>query len=57
VYLIGNVVRGFGRGSRELGIPTANFDPNSVLNFNNQLKDGIYYGFAQIVKRLETNGN
>ena len=38
IFLFGDVVKGFGRGSRQLGIPTANF-PESVVkslpkNFN-----------------------
>ena len=28
-YAIGEVVKGFGRGSKQLGIPTANFSRNS----------------------------
>ena len=32
VYLTGMVVHGFGRGSKELGIPTANLDKEAVLS-------------------------
>ncbi|KAG7253993.1 hypothetical protein CRUP_015056, partial [Coryphaenoides rupestris] len=42
----GEVVRGFGRGSKELGIPTANF-PDSVVEFlPADIGTGIYYGWA-----------
>lgn len=39
------VVSGFGRGSSELGIPTANIPINDDLN---QLETGIYYGWCQL---------
>lgn len=51
------VVRGFGRGSTELGIPTANLDRETCqaksvpLNTTPKLEDlptGIYWGFARI---------
>eukprot|EP00808_Paulinella_micropora_P014130 g6215.t1 len=46
--LQGKVVKGFGRGSKLLGCPTANLDPNA---FNTQLAAaprGVYYGWASI---------
>ncbi|MCJ1281830.1 riboflavin kinase [Xylographa opegraphella] len=45
--LSGKVVKGFGRGSAELGIPTANI-PISGLTIGGHpsLASGIYYGFA-----------
>ncbi|CAG2172015.1 unnamed protein product [Oppiella nova] len=49
----GEVVHGFGRGSKQLGIPTANIDPNVVQTIDNQLKSGIYYGFCQLVSTPE----
>ncbi|XP_039606619.1 riboflavin kinase isoform X1 [Polypterus senegalus] len=42
----GAVVRGFGRGSKELGIPTANFPESVVDNLPSDMKTGIYYGWA-----------
>ncbi|CAG2113630.1 unnamed protein product, partial [Medioppia subpectinata] len=45
----GEVVHGFGRGSKELGIPTANVDPEVVKAIGTQLESGIYYGFCQLV--------
>ncbi|CAI5650179.1 unnamed protein product [Oreochromis niloticus] len=42
----GEVVRGFGRGSKELGIPTANFPDSVVDNLPADINTGIYYGWA-----------
>jgi riboflavin kinase len=50
--MISRVVRGFGRGSKELGIPTANVClENDVLRCSvdyKSLPTGIYWGFARI---------
>lgn len=49
VYVKNTVVKGFGRGSKELGCPTANVDgANSV-----DIPTGIYCGLAQLVIRNE----
>ncbi|KAF3031560.1 riboflavin kinase [Didymella heteroderae] len=47
--LRGPVIKGFGRGSKELGIPTANI-PLSGLSINgySDLDSGIYYGFCTL---------
>ncbi|XP_053322828.1 riboflavin kinase [Spea bombifrons] len=42
----GEVVRGFGRGSKELGIPTANFPEHVVDNIPTDLTTGIYFGWG-----------
>uniref|UniRef100_H2Y3J4 Riboflavin kinase n=1 Tax=Ciona intestinalis TaxID=7719 RepID=H2Y3J4_CIOIN len=44
----GVVVKGFGRGSKQLGIPTANFPDSVVENLPCDLPTGIYYGWAQV---------
>ncbi|XP_030625320.1 riboflavin kinase [Chanos chanos] len=44
----GEVVRGFGRGSKELGIPTANFPESVVDNLPADISTGIYYGWARV---------
>ncbi|XP_074137503.1 riboflavin kinase [Sminthopsis crassicaudata] len=44
----GTVVRGFGRGSKQLGIPTANFPDQVVDNLPHDLSPGIYYGWASV---------
>ncbi|KAF2654800.1 riboflavin kinase [Lophiostoma macrostomum CBS 122681] len=47
--LRGPVIKGFGRGSKELGIPTANI-PLSGLSIggHDDLDSGIYYGWATL---------
>lgn len=57
------VVRGFGRGSSDLGIPTANLDRDNLIVSRQGSSDdvpsfedlpcGIYWGFA----RIEGEGN
>ncbi|XP_054630860.1 riboflavin kinase [Dunckerocampus dactyliophorus] len=44
----GEVIRGFGRGSKELGIPTANFPDTVVDNLPADISTGIYYGWASV---------
>jgi HAD superfamily hydrolase (TIGR01509 family) len=44
----GTVTRGFGRGSKQLGIPTANLDSASLANSLAEAVTGIYGGFASI---------
>uniref|UniRef100_A0A670YAX0 Riboflavin kinase n=2 Tax=Pseudonaja textilis TaxID=8673 RepID=A0A670YAX0_PSETE len=47
-FCSGEVVRGFGRGSKELGIRTANFSEEVVDSFPSDLSTGIYYGWGCI---------
>jgi len=42
----GKVVKGFGRGSKELGIPTANFPIEVVQKLPADITSGVYYGWA-----------
>ncbi|EGD79973.1 hypothetical protein PTSG_13009 [Salpingoeca rosetta] len=49
--LEGKVVKGFGRGSKELGIPTANFPEDVVEGLPESMTQGIYYGWAQYQPR------
>lgn len=44
----GTVVHGFGRGSKQLGIPTANLDAQSLSAVIDDLPAGIYFGWASI---------
>eukprot|EP00055_Hartaetosiga_balthica_P014445 m.79232 g.79232 ORF g.79232 m.79232 type:complete len:158 (-) comp8598_c0_seq1:159-632(-) len=46
--LNGEVVKGFGRGSKELGIPTANFPEDVVENLPEDVQQGIYFGWSQV---------
>ncbi|KAG8224750.1 hypothetical protein J437_LFUL005319, partial [Ladona fulva] len=47
-YASGKIVTGFGRGSKELGIPTANYPIEVVEALPPSLSTGIYYGWANI---------
>jgi len=49
-YLMsGTVISGFGRGSKELGIPTANLPVDSSLTpWISSLPSGIYFGWASL---------
>lgn len=47
--LRGPVIKGFGRGSKELGIPTANIPLSGLsINGHSDLSSGIYYGFCTL---------
>lgn len=42
------MVEGFGRGSKSLGIPTANLDAEKLEPFLKDLPAGVYCGFARV---------
>jgi FAD synthase len=42
------VVHGFGRGSKQLGIPTANLDADALGPVVDALPAGIYFGWASV---------
>ncbi|XP_033625092.1 riboflavin kinase-like [Asterias rubens] len=44
----GKVVKGFGRGSKELGIPTANYPEEVVEKLPSELNTGVYCGWASV---------
>jgi len=44
----GTVVVGFGRGSKQLGIPTANVDPEAVSKVIAGSSSGVFFGWALI---------
>ncbi|CDS43726.1 riboflavin kinase [Echinococcus multilocularis] len=44
----GTVVLGFGRGARELGIPTANLDDSVIEDLPSSMSPGVYAGWAQV---------
>ena len=56
IRLSGPIVQGFGRGSAELGIPTANI-PLAGLSVggNEGLESGVYYGWAGV--NVDDDGN
>ncbi len=43
------VVAGYGRGSKQLGVPTANLKPSDVASATKTLPHGVYFGFARLV--------
>lgn len=45
---VGEVVRGFGRGGKELGCPTANMDGTVVNGLPEGLPVGVYFGTAKL---------
>lgn len=47
IKITASVVHGFGRGSKELGIPTANLNMEEVGD-KCELKAGIYYGWTNL---------
>ncbi|KAI9353123.1 hypothetical protein BD770DRAFT_325551 [Pilaira anomala] len=46
--LKGTVVKGYGRGSKQLGIPTANLSDEAISALASGLETGVYYGWTQI---------
>lgn len=47
-FASGPIISGFGRGSKQLGIPTANYPDKVVDSLPPDLKTGIYFGWAQV---------
>jgi FAD synthase len=48
LLLSGEVVKGFGRGSKELGVPTANLPVEALGNVLDDIPAGVYYGWASV---------
>nr|ACO11986.1 Riboflavin kinase [Lepeophtheirus salmonis] len=48
IPLSGKIIKGFGRGSKDLGIPTANFSEQVVETLPKDISTGIYFGWAQV---------
>ncbi|CAA21430.1 Riboflavin kinase [Schizosaccharomyces pombe] len=48
----GKVVHGFGRGSKELGIPTANISEDAIQELLRYRDSGVYFGYAMVQKRV-----
>jgi riboflavin kinase len=46
--LQGQVTTGFGRGSRQLGVPTANLPPAPLMEQLRRLPTGVYFGWARV---------
>jgi FAD synthase len=60
IRIISTVIRGFGRGASDLGIPTANVCPKSAQISANRSFDelpcGIYWGFCRIGASSSSEG-
>ncbi|KAG7192733.1 riboflavin kinase [Scheffersomyces spartinae] len=50
----GCIIAGFGRGSSELGIPTANVPVTQSLD---KLPQGVYYGFSRLITSSSNGDN
>lgn len=48
-YMTGEIVTGFGRGSKKLGVPTANIRPEDVEVQIAGLPSGVYFGWAKLL--------
>ncbi|KAI8318701.1 riboflavin kinase [Martensiomyces pterosporus] len=48
IFVQGDVVRGFGRGGKQLGIPTANLPEQAVEEALADIPIGVYYGWAKV---------
>jgi riboflavin kinase len=59
IELISNIVHGFGRGGKKLGIPTANLDmtPPEIEEKIVDLVSGVYYGWAEFLPSSQTDKN
>ncbi|EJD01063.1 riboflavin kinase [Fomitiporia mediterranea MF3/22] len=49
--LHGEVQKGFGRGGKDLGCPTANLPDKALQSLSAATTTGIYYGYAQVLPR------
>lgn len=50
-YIGGPVIKGFGRGSKVLGIPTANLSAENFSDVLSEHTSGVYFGWAGLPKR------
>ncbi|KAJ5670172.1 Riboflavin kinase [Penicillium maclennaniae] len=57
VRLSGPVIKGFGRGSKELGIPTANIPADDLSEKYPNLETGVYYGVVALDPKSYENQN
>ncbi|KAJ5896073.1 Riboflavin kinase [Penicillium subrubescens] len=57
VRLSGPVIKGFGRGSKDLGIPTANIPADDLSEQHPELTSGVYYGVVALDPQNLAQGN
>lgn len=48
LFFEGKVKHGYNRGSKQLGIPTANLPDEVACEAGKKLESGIYYGYARV---------
>ncbi|TFK86490.1 riboflavin kinase [Polyporus arcularius HHB13444] len=53
ILLSGAVQRGFGRGGKDLGCPTANLPDESITPMSSVTEPGVYYGYAQVSREKD----
>ncbi|EIW61873.1 riboflavin kinase [Trametes versicolor FP-101664 SS1] len=53
IHLSGVVQRGFGRGGKDLGCPTANLPDESIAPMSSVTDTGVYYGYAQVSREKD----
>ncbi|KAI0688556.1 riboflavin kinase [Cytidiella melzeri] len=53
IILSGAVQRGFGRGGKDLGCPTANLPNESLPAMSSVTQTGVYYGYAQVTPTMD----
>ncbi|KAF7776360.1 hypothetical protein Agabi119p4_4753 [Agaricus bisporus var. burnettii] len=56
IKLAGPVQKGFGRGGKDLGCPTANLPDEATEAMTVVAKTGVYYGYAQVIPPAERKG-
>ncbi|KAG0325717.1 riboflavin kinase [Dissophora globulifera] len=57
IKMSGTVIKGFGRGSKDLGIPTANLPEEAIAAQEQHMPTGIYYGWAQVVVKTKSDAD
>lgn len=58
IKLQGKIIKGFGRGSKELGIPTANIPIEGLdVGGHKDVESGVYYGWAGVNMSTATADN
>ncbi|KAG9045020.1 riboflavin kinase [Tulasnella sp. UAMH 9824] len=56
IYMSGAVQKGFGRGGKDLGCPTANLPDEALESMAAVTTTGIYYGYARVHPVIEESG-
>ncbi|KAI4519673.1 riboflavin kinase [Schizophyllum commune Loenen D] len=57
IHIKGPVQRGFGRGGKDLGCPTANLPDESITPLSTVAKPGVYFGYAQVIPPAEASSS